>query len=86
MKIDIFDIFCMGIDYGQLLMEEERDGEEAVDAYGCFLTANKYLCPSGIAERRQPHSEKWRAAKKGSLDKLQNLFKELGARVVEVKR
>ena len=23
-----FDIFCWGVDYGQLLMEEERDNED----------------------------------------------------------
>jgi len=33
MKIDLFEIFCMGVDYGQLLMEEERQSEGMFDAF-----------------------------------------------------
>jgi hypothetical protein len=32
-KIDLFDIFCMGVDYGLLLAEEERDSEDISDAF-----------------------------------------------------
>ena len=76
MKIDIFDIFCMGIGYGQLLMEEERDSEDFLDAFQGKIISDKYSTPSAIAPRRQPHSEKWRAAKRQSLNKVFQLIQE----------
>ena len=77
MNIDIFDVFCMGIDYGQLLMEEERDGEDMADAFQGMIISDKYSSPSAIAPRRQPHSKKWRDAKKKSLYKFMSLNNKL---------
>ena len=66
MEIDLFEIFCWGIDYGQLLSEEERDNEDLFDAFQGHIISNKYSMPSAPAPRRQPRSEKWREAKKKS--------------------
>jgi len=63
---DIFDAFCAGVDYGQLLCEEERDGEDLYDAFQGHLVSQKFNMPSQIAQRRQPRSDKWREAKRKS--------------------
>ena len=73
----LFDAFCYGVDYGQLLMEEERDSEDTFDAFLCSETGRKYTIPSPQAKRRQPHSDKWREAKKESYNKFQSLLKTL---------
>jgi hypothetical protein len=69
-EIDLFNIFCLGVDYGQLLMEEERDSEDWYDAFQGHLVSEKYGMPSQIAQRRQPHSEEWRNAKRKSKEKF----------------
>ncbi|MFV0501703.1 MAG: hypothetical protein ACK5MH_08965 [Bacteroidales bacterium] len=74
MKIDIFDIFCMGVDYGQLLMEQERDSEDWADAFQGCIISDKYSMPSQIAPRRQPHSDKWREAKLNSYKKFLDII------------
>lgn len=71
-KITPFDIFCWGVDYGQLLMEEERDTEDWADAFNCCLVARKTAMPSVPIPRRQPHSEKWRNAKRESFKKFKD--------------
>ena len=63
-----WDIFRWGIDYGQLMMEEERDSEDWADAFQGFIIDQKYSMPAQTAPRRQPHSDKWREAKKESLN------------------
>lgn len=73
MSIDIFDVFCLGVDYGQLLMERERDGEDWADAFQGVIVDSKHCMPSQIAPRRQPHSEKWREAKLNSYKKFLEL-------------
>lgn len=65
-----FDVFSWGVDYGQLLMEEERDSEEWADAFHGAVFARKMCMPATPLERRQSHSEEWRAAKKASLNKF----------------
>ena len=72
--IDPFVIFEWGVDYGQLLMEEERDSEEWADAFQGAIILNKYCMPSQIAPRRQPHSEAWRNAKKESYMKFMKFY------------
>lgn len=74
-----FDIFSWGIDYGQLLMEEERDTEDLADAFHGAIFARKMCMPAQPIERRQPHSKEWRAAKRESLNK----FMEFMARSLE---
>ena len=66
MEVDLFDIFCMGVDYGQLLMEEERDNEEWADAFNGFLVDQRCSMPSNELPRRKPHSDEWREAKRSS--------------------
>jgi hypothetical protein len=61
---DICKAFEWGIDYGLLLAEQERDGEDLLDALGCAGYARKRCAPSPDARRRQPHSAQWREAKK----------------------
>jgi hypothetical protein len=70
MEINLFDVFCMGIDYGQLLMEQERENEELFDAFNCACVARKYCIPSTIIPRRQIHSKKWFDAKRQSYNKF----------------
>ena len=67
MKIDVLEIFKMGIDYGQLLMEEERDNEDLFDAFQGYLIDQKHSMPSQPVPRRLPRSDNWRNAKKKSL-------------------
>lgn len=64
MQIDIMEIFKMGIDYGQLMMEEERDKEDLFDAFQGHLIDVKYSMPSEPAPRRFPHSENWNKRRK----------------------
>ena len=72
-EIDLFDIFRFGVDYGQLLMEQERQGEGLFDAFLGTVFDNKFSMPMAQTQTRQVHSEKWFDAKKKSL----NDFKEL---------
>ncbi len=74
---EAFKIFSWGIDYGQLLMEEERDNEDWADAFNCCLVARKTAMPANPIPRRQPHSEKWRNAKKKSFEAFQDLLAEI---------
>lgn len=76
MKITPIDIFSWGVDYGQLLMEEERESEDWADAFNCYLVARKTAMPSNPIPRRQPHSEKWLNAKRESFKKFQNYLLE----------
>lgn len=70
----IIEIFKMGIDYGQLMMEEERDSEDFNDAFQGMIISNKYSMPSQVAPRRKPHSERWRNAKRESVNKFKELL------------
>jgi hypothetical protein len=69
--------FISGADYGLVLSEEERMSEEMFDGFQCFLASKKYAMPSCPAERRQIHSKKWFDAKKESVDKFNDLLKEI---------
>lgn len=60
----LLDIFSWGVDYGQLLAEEERDSEDLFDAFICYGKAQKTAMPSAPIERRKPMSDKWRNAKR----------------------
>lgn len=87
MQLDVslaFDIFCYGVDYGQLISEEERDNEDWVDAFNCYFVARKTAMPSNPLQRRQPHSEEWREAKKKSLRAFKSLIAEIGKNEKEV--
>lgn len=77
--ISLMDVFAMGVDYGQLLMEEERDNEDLYDAFQGMIISNKYSMSSAIAPRRQPHSDKWRAAKLKSKRDLIDLVGRLAS-------
>lgn len=70
---DLFEIFKMGVDYGQLLMEQERDGEDMFDAFQGFIADQKYCAPTAPAPRRLPHSDEWRMAKKRSFDRFMEI-------------
>ena len=59
---EIYQIYFWGASEGQLLMEEERAGEEIFDAVVCYCASRKYNVPSTPVRRRQLHSEKWFAA------------------------
>lgn len=71
--------FPGGVDYGQLLMEEERDTEDCADAFNCYFVARKTAMSSVPIPRRQPHSEKWRNAKRESFNKFKDyILKQFG--------
>jgi hypothetical protein len=61
---DVWKVFWWGVEYGQLLMEEERKSEEMFDAAVCYQSGLKYGVPSSPIQRRQLHSDKWFAAKR----------------------
>jgi hypothetical protein len=71
---DLTDAFLLGVDYGLLLAEEERDSEDMFDAFLCGCTARKMNAPSAPARRREPHSAKWREEKKAALVRFAELF------------
>ena len=71
------DIFMLGIDYGQLLMEEERENEELYDAGLCVFGALKFGVPTLPAKRRRIHSEQWIKAKRDSLHKFLSIYGSL---------
>lgn len=82
MQLDVitaFKIFNYGVDYGQLLMEQERENEELADAFNCSLVSRKTAMPAMPIERRQAHSEDWKQAKKKSII----AFKELMMKIFE---
>lgn len=65
----LMQVFRYGVDYGQLLMELERDDEDTADAFQGVIIDEKYSMPSQSAPRRMPHSDEWRKAKSESLYK-----------------
>jgi hypothetical protein len=67
---DLWKAFCWGADYGQLLMEEERDMEDWADAFQGHIFDSKRCAPAQIAPRRQLMSDKWREAKRESKRKF----------------
>ena len=73
-EIDILDIFLMGVDYGQLTMEQERQSEETFDSFLGHFYSEKLMMPMAPVERRRVHSEKWFKAKEKGLLNFQNLF------------
>ena len=76
-EIDLFDVFCFGVDYGQLLMEEERQGEGLFDAFLGVQFDKKFAMPMAQTETRQVHSEKWFKAKRKSLKQFEELMIKL---------
>ena len=84
-RIDIFDIFAMGVDYGQLLMEQEREGEGVFDAFLGKSFDDKFAMPMSPTQTRQVHSKKWFAAKEKSLRKFEVLYMKLKADTYFVK-
>jgi len=67
-------IFEWGIDYGQFLMEQERDSEDLFDAALCSVYSKKMSMPSQQATRRQPHTQKWREVKAGGFKKFMSFI------------
>ena len=76
-EINLFDIFCLGVDYGQLLMEEERMTERNFDGFLGKAYDDKYAMPMQPIQTRQVHSEKWFEAKRKSFPKFQELLLNL---------
>lgn len=77
MQLDIviaFKIFNYGVDYGQLLMEQERKNEEWADAFNCCLVSRKTAMPSMPIERRHAHSDNWKNAKRKSIVDFKELL------------
>lgn len=77
MQLDIvtaFKIFNYGVDYGQLLMEQERENEEWGDAFNCCLVSRKTAMPAVPIERRQVHSDNWKKAKSKSIVEFKELL------------
>ncbi len=66
----LFEVFALGVDYGQLLMEEERDNEDDFSGFLGSVHSSKYSTPMPQNKRRQPHSEEWRKAKRNSYKKF----------------
>lgn len=65
MEIDLFDVFCLGVDYGQLTMEEDLFDNNWADTMGIIVSDKKYSMNSQIIQR-EPRSEKWKEAKRKS--------------------
>ena len=71
MQINLMELFKMGVDYGQLLSEQERDSEDVTDAFQGVIIDEKYSMPANTPPRRLLHSDEWRKAK------IESLFKAL---------
>jgi hypothetical protein len=52
----------------------ERENEELFDAAVCYTSGLKFAVPSSPVRRRQLHSEKWFAAKRGGYIKFMELY------------
>lgn len=79
LTIDLaFDIFSMGADYGQLKMEEERDNEDLFHSFLGYGYSRKNALPLKGLKRREPHSDKWRNAKRRSFENFKKLIGEIG--------
>lgn len=78
----LMQIFKLGVDYGQLLMELERDGEDVADAFQGVIIDEKYSMPSQPAPRRLPHSDEWRKAKSDSLYKALEIIGQEKERMI----
>lgn len=76
MEISVFDIFCLGVDYGQLSMEEDFFDNNWADTMGIITTDKKFSMSSQIIQR-QPRSEKWRDAKRKSYKEFMELVKKI---------
>lgn len=76
-EIDIWEVFKFGVDYGQLIMEQERQGEGMFDAFMSKVFDDKYAMPMAQTQPRQVHSDKWFEAKEKSLKKFQILYASL---------
>lgn len=74
MEVDLMELFKMGVDFGQFLMEQERDSEDFVDAFQGFLIDEKYSMPSQPIPRRTPHSDQWRSSKIESFYKAMSII------------
>lgn len=72
-----FNIFSWGADYGQLKMEEERDNEDLFHSFLGYEHSQKTAMPLNGVKRREPHSEKWRNAKRKSFEDFKKLIKEI---------
>ena len=53
------DAFNMGMVYGLLKAEEERESEAHFDGAICYLTDEKFQSPSIPTKKRQPHGKEW---------------------------
>ena len=53
------DVFNMGMTYGLLKAEEERESEANFDGAICCLTDEKFQSPSIPTKKRQPHGKEW---------------------------
>jgi hypothetical protein len=69
----LIEVFGWGIDYGLLIAEQERDGEDMTDALLCYEYSRRMNVPSPVARRRQPHTDAWRQAKQASIAAFINL-------------
>lgn len=83
-EITIFDIFCLGIDYGQYLIENEIFHENWVDIMGVIVTDKKYSMNSQQI-LRQPHSEKWLEAKRKSYEEYLDIIAKLVSKEIKIK-
>ena len=72
-----FEIYKMGIDHGQLMMEEERDSEDWSNAVRGVAHDMKFSMPLPTEVRREPHSEKWRNAKRASFDRFISVLAQI---------
>jgi hypothetical protein len=73
-KEDVWQVFWWGVGYGQLLAEEERDNEEAFDAFLCAVGSRKYSMPTPPVRRRQIHGEKWFNEMREGYKKFQDFY------------
>lgn len=69
MQINLLELFKMGVDYGLLLAEQERDNEDITDAFQGVIIDERYSMPANTPPRRLPRSDEWRNAKSESLYK-----------------
>jgi hypothetical protein len=72
-----YEIYYLGAEFGQLLMEEERLSEELGDAVQGVIIAQKYSMPSAQPPRRQLHSDKWFDTKKQAKKKFLEIVKNI---------
>lgn len=82
-QITLLEIFNLGVDYGQFIMEDEIFHKNWADMMGIITTNRKFSMNSQIIIR-QPHSDEWLKAKQKSYKEMFDLLEKFYKKEIEI--